>query len=226
MTPAAFLPTDLGTNLRLWVKKDGTRYQDSARTSLVTAATQPVGSWTDESTSAYHIFQATSGTRPLERAGRDGAVFDGSKVMTTPALTAFGGDFYVGLVLTPATLAAGYVRFIEREGSGAGIYIGTAGGSDVVAFVNGAASPSTALSAGAKHSLALTRVGTTAKLYVDGALAQTWTVSATAVPDLATQIGGPDGSGPPFDGVIHEVVIAKDVTGGDVTNLLAHQATV
>lgn len=227
LTPTAFSPLDLGTNLRLWVKKTGVRYQDSARTSLVTAATQPVGSWTDEAVGAAHISQTTSGARPLEPSGRDGAVFDGTKTLNTPAIGAYAADFFVGMVLTPATLSAGYVRFLERVPSGGGVYLGTAGsGNELIAYVNGSASPSTAMSAGAKHAIALTRIGTTASLYLDGSLVQTWTVSSAGIADAATIIGGPDGSGLQYDGVIHEVVIAKDVTGGDVTNLLAHLATV
>lgn len=224
--PPAFLPSDLGANLRLWLEDDAVRYQDAARTSLVTAAGQDIGSWTDSSAGALHP-TAAGAARPLEAAGRDGGVFNGTKLLTTPSLGAYAADFFVGMVITPATLAAGYVRFLERVPSGGGVYLGTAGsGSEVVAFVSGAAPPSTAMSTGAKHSIAVERRGTTGRLYLDGALVQTWTVPATAVPDAATVIGGPDGAGPSYDGVIHEVVIAKDVSAGDVTNLLSYLATV
>lgn len=224
--PPAFLPSDLGANLRLWLEDDAVRYQDSARTSLVTAAAQSIGSWTDSSAGALHSTSAGA-ARPLEPTARDGGVFNGTKALTTPALGAYAGDFFVGMVLTPATLSAGFVRFFERVAGGGGVYLGTAGsGNELVAYVNGSASPSTAMSAGAKHSIALTRLGTTAQLHLDGALVQTWTVSATAVPDAATVIGGPDGAGPSYDGVTHEVVIAKDVSAGDVTNLLSYLATV
>ena len=226
LTPTAFSPLDLGTNLRLWIKKAGVRYQDSARTTLVTAATQPVGSWTDESTSAYHVFQVTSGARPLEPAARDGATFDGADDgLVTPSIAAYAGDFFVGMVLTPTSLPGGYMRFLERVPSGGGVYLGTAGVDQLIAFVSGAMSTAVAMSV-AKHAIAVERRGTTGRLYLDGVLVDTWTVPATAIPDAPTVIGGPDGGGPYFPGTIHEVVIAKDVTGGDVTNLLAHLATV
>lgn len=223
-----FSPTDLGTDLRLWIRKGGTRYQDSARTTLVTASAQPVGSWTDASSSAQHPSTSGSG-RPLEVAARDGANFDGADdALTTPALGAFGGDFFVGLVLTPDTLSAGYVRFLERVSGGGGVYLGTAGsGNEIIGYVNSTASSSTALSAGAKHYVALERTGTTARIYVDSATAaQTWTVSSAAIPDAATIIGGPDGGGPYYDGVIHEVVIARNTTAPQVASLLAYLATV
>lgn len=229
-TPApvvAFSPTDLGTNLRNNPRKGNTRHQDSARTTLVTASGQPVGGWTDSASVALHPLQSSAGARPLEAAGRDGAVFDGAKFLVTPNLGAFAADFFVGMVLTPATLAAGYVRFLERVGSGGGVYLGTASGLDLVAFVNGTPSTAVAFNAGVKHWIALARIGTTARLYVDSATAaQTWSVSSAAIPDAPTIIGGPDGSGALYDGIIHEYVIAKDVTGGDVTNLLAYMATV
>lgn len=223
-----FLPSDLGANLRLWTREGNTRYQDSARTTLVTASTQPVGSWTDSSASLAHIFQATGAARPLENTARDGVVFNGAKVMTTPNLGAFAGDFFVGMVLTPTTLAAGYVRFLEREPSGAGVYLGTAGvGNEVVGFIYGAPSSATSLSTGAKHYIGLERIGTTGKLYVNSSTAsQTWTVPATSIPDGATQIGATDGGAAMYDGNIHEIIIAKDVTAGNVTNLLTYLATV
>lgn len=230
-TPApvvAFSPTDLGTNLRNNPRKGNTRHQDSARTTLVTASGQPIGGWTDSASVALHPLQTNGAGRPLEPAGRDGAVFDGSKALVTPNLGAFAADFFVGMVLTPATLAAGYVRFLERVANGAGVYLGTAGsGSEVVAFIGGNPSTPVPFTAGVKGWIALTRLGATARLYVNSSTAaQTWTVPSGAIPDAPTIIGGPDGSGPLYDGIIHEYVIAKDVSAGDVTNLLAYMATV
>lgn len=227
-TAAAFSPTDLGANLRYWTTDAAVRYQDSARTSLVTAAAQSIGSWTDASGLSNHG-TSSSTARPLEPAGRDGATFDGANdTITTPALAAYAGDFFVGLVLTPTSLAAGFVRFLERVSGGGGVYIGTGGSSDaVLAFVAGASSAAIAMSTGAKHYVALERTGTTGKLYVDSATAgATWTVPSSAIADAATVIGGPDGAGPYYDGVIHEVVVAKDTSGGDIANLLAYLATV
>lgn len=225
---APFLPSDLGANLRLWTREGGVRYQDSARTTLVTAATNPIGSWTDNSSNAYHIFQATAGARPVENTAMDGATFNGLKIMTTPSLGAYAGDFFIGMVITPTTLAAGYVRFLERVASGGGVYLGTNGvANGIVAFINGTACPSTPLTPGVKHYIGLERIGTTAKLYIDSTTAiQTWTVTATAIPDAATQIGGPDGGGAMYDGDMHEIIIAKDVTAGNVTSLLVYLATV
>lgn len=60
----AFAPSDI-TGLAVWLKADGTLYQDSARTTLATADTDPVGSWSDASGNARHASQATSTKRPL-----------------------------------------------------------------------------------------------------------------------------------------------------------------
>ena len=227
-TAAAFTPTDLGANLRYWTTDAAVRYQDSARTSLVTAAAQSIGSWTDASGLSNHG-TSSSTARPLEPAGRDGATFDGADdIITTPSLAAYAGDFFVGMVLTPTTLPSGYARFLERVTGGGGVYLGTgASANAIVAFISGATSAGIAATAGVKHYVGLERTGTTGRLYVDSATAgATWTVPATAVPDAATIIGGPDGAGPYLTGTIHEVVIAKDTTGGDIANLLAYLATV
>lgn len=222
----AFAPTDLGTNTRLWLRSGGTRYQDTARTSLVTASAQNVKSWTDSGAVGLHPSENTN--PPVEPAGRDGAMYNGARLLVTPALGAFAADFFVGVVFTATTLASGYVRILERGASGAGVYLGTVSGNDLTAFVEGTMSSIVSCSTGAKHWAAITRVGTTAKLYLDSATAvDTWSVAGAAIGDLPTVVGASDGGGgPAFDGKIHEVVVVKSVSAGDITNLLAYLATV
>jgi hypothetical protein len=64
---AAFAPDQL-TNLHAWYKGDGTLWQDSARTTPVTANNDPVGAWDDASGNGYHVLQATAGNRPVYKA--------------------------------------------------------------------------------------------------------------------------------------------------------------
>lgn len=227
--PPPFAPTDV-PGLRCWPRKGGTRYQESTRTTLVTAAGQEIGSWTDASANALHPTSAGA-AKPLEPAGRDGADFDGAtSLMVTPNLAAYAGDFFVGMVITPTSLPGGFVRFLERVPIGDGVYLGTAGsGNELIAFVCGAMSASVPMSV-AKHAIAVERRGTLGRLYLDGVLVHTWSVPATAIPDAPTVVGGPDGSGALFPGTIHEVVIATLSAGAtgatEVTNLLSYLATV
>jgi hypothetical protein len=78
---AAFSPSDI-SGLNLWLKADGVLYTDSARTTLVTADGDPIGSASDSSGNNYHYSQATSGSRPTYKTsivnGQPVFRFDGS----------------------------------------------------------------------------------------------------------------------------------------------------
>lgn len=76
---SVFVPTDV-TGLKEWGKADGTLYQDSGRTTPVTANNDPVGAADDASGNANHLLQATAGKRPLYKTniqnGKPGLLFD------------------------------------------------------------------------------------------------------------------------------------------------------
>jgi hypothetical protein len=78
---AAFSP-DQVSGLTLWLKADGTIWQDSARTTAAVADADPVGSWDDASTSGKHAQQATSSKRGTYKTGIQNGLpvirFDGS----------------------------------------------------------------------------------------------------------------------------------------------------
>lgn len=81
---------DLGP-LALWDASDiSSLSQDSAGSTPVTAAGQPVGRWADGSGNGRHGFQSTSGNRPTYRIAPDGTPyleFDGSNdALLTPGL--------------------------------------------------------------------------------------------------------------------------------------------
>lgn len=214
--PPAFLPTDLGSGCRVWLRKtlpSPVRYQDSARTTQVTSAGQEVGSWTDSSGLNNHG-TATLFARPLESASRTGAIFDGvDDAINADMLAAYPADFFVGMVCTPAILPVGFMRFLERAPNGSGVYIGTNGvANQICAFIAGVQSINVPMSL-ARHAIALERRATTGNLYIDGSLVATWSVPSTAILDGITYIGGPDGGGPFFSGTIEEVVIARLTSG-------------
>lgn len=221
-----FTPGDLGDRTRIWLEEGAVRYEDALRTIEITAAGEPIGSWTDSSVNEHNASSAGT-ARPLEPVARDGGVFDGvDDAMATPPLDAYAGDFFVGMVLEPTTLAAGFVRFLEREPNGTGVYLGTDGTADAfVAFIVGSMSANIAMTPGERHAIAVERRDTTGNLYLDGVLVHTWAVSGAAIPDGATIVGGPDGSGPTFDGEIKRLVIVRDQTEEDTENLLAYLET-
>lgn len=67
--------------LALWLKADGTLWQDSARTTPAAADGDPVGAWDDASGNGRHVVQATAGSRPTLKLaiqnGRPVLRFDG-----------------------------------------------------------------------------------------------------------------------------------------------------
>jgi hypothetical protein len=87
---AAFSPSDVA-GLALWL--DGsdaaTLYQDSARTTPVTADTDPVGGITDKSGQANHAAQTTANARPLYKTNiqnsKSALRFDGTNDSLTVA---------------------------------------------------------------------------------------------------------------------------------------------
>jgi hypothetical protein len=90
----SFTPADIAT-LALWLKADGTLWQDSARTTPVASDADPVGAWDDESGNGRHYTQATGGNRPTFRT----AVVNSEPVVRFAAGSAqwLGGpDFLTG----------------------------------------------------------------------------------------------------------------------------------
>lgn len=74
----------LGTKLKEWEYAGGTLWQDSARTTAVTANNDPVGAMDDLSTGGNHLLQGTAGARPTYKTGQ---------INSRPALSFDGGDF-------------------------------------------------------------------------------------------------------------------------------------
>lgn len=76
---ATFDPLTLSPNLWLDGADMSSLFQDSAGTTPVTAAADPVGKWNDKSGAARHVIQATGSARPAFRvtSGKNGVQGDG-----------------------------------------------------------------------------------------------------------------------------------------------------
>lgn len=105
---AVFSPSDI-TGLKLWLKADGTLWQDSARTTPATADADPVGAWDDASGLGVHATQGTAGNRPTLKTnilnGKPVLRFDGSSDRMVSSASAATKPFTVFAVFKAATVA-------------------------------------------------------------------------------------------------------------------------
>ena len=60
---------DIVASMLLWLRSDLGLFQDSAKTTPVTADTDPVGAWADQSGNGKDALQAVAANRPLWRTG-------------------------------------------------------------------------------------------------------------------------------------------------------------
>lgn len=115
-----FNPTRVA-GLTAWLRAGGTLYQDSARTTLVAADGDPVGSWSDESGNGNHFSQATSTARPLYKTAIVNALpvvrFDGvDDLLSRASIFAGTADFSL-FVVGRYTAGTGGAFFTERSGT-------------------------------------------------------------------------------------------------------------
>lgn len=118
---AAFLPTDIA-GLKVWLDASdiATLFQDSAKTTPVTADTDPVGAWADKSGNTNDVKQAVAGSRPAYRTnirnGLPALLFDGTadflkSVAFGAALTQPNTIFVV--VYIPSTGGAVFLAIVD-----------------------------------------------------------------------------------------------------------------
>lgn len=101
---------------------EGSKFQDSARTTPATAGDDPVGSWTDLGTAATHVSQATAANRPLLKLavlnGYDVLDFDGVNDSLSAAWTALTGYTVFMVAKKKSALAAAEKTLLGiRQGS-------------------------------------------------------------------------------------------------------------
>lgn len=218
-TPASLSPT----NLRLWVRPEGSKFQDSARTTPAVSS-DPCGSWTDESGNGFHANQSTSGLRPTVRAN-GGLTFSGSW-LSTVSLGAWTGDFAV--LVIGLTMPSTYTRFASVAFDTGWNLMNGAVTNEIISGVGVPAPPYgdiiTSTPTGIIHSFYDRRVGTTHSLSIDGAADVTATVTGAALSNTLFYIGS-DGGSFNIPGDIHEIVVVTAPSGSDLTNLAGYAAT-
>lgn len=110
---ASFSPTDI-SGLVAWYDFSDitTMFQDSARTTPVTADADPIGGVTDKSGSANHLSQGTSTKRPTYKTG----------IQNGKSIARFDGSddcFTISPITTLANINAnGYIQFVVVKLSG------------------------------------------------------------------------------------------------------------
>jgi hypothetical protein len=114
---SGYSPADVfGASLALWADTaDLSRlYQDSAGTTPVTAAGQPVGRIVDRSGNGRHLIQATSGNRPtlVAHGTLFGASFDGSNDWLYASSAVTLGEYSL-VMRTKFDFANGYLWHLE-----------------------------------------------------------------------------------------------------------------
>lgn len=221
----AWSPADLGSSkLRLWLRPEGPKYQDLARTTPASAG-DPCGSWTDESGNSKHAGQGASGNRPTVRAN-GGLTLGGSHWLTTLPLGAWTGDFAV-LVVARTTTFSNYSRYASVAFDTSWNLMNGASSGDIVSGVVAPNPPYgdivTTAAINAIHSFFDRRVGTTHRLSIDGAADITASVTGSAITDGVFYIGSDGGFH--MVGDAQEIVVVAGGSAGDLANLAGYAAS-
>ena len=94
--PVAVFPYASISSLKSWFEADLAVYTSTARTTLAVADADVVGSWTDQSSNAWHLEQATAGNKPT---------FQTNQVAGFPAVKCFSGSSQYLLANTPSGIS-------------------------------------------------------------------------------------------------------------------------
>jgi hypothetical protein len=161
---AGFNP-DSVTGLKLWFKAD----------SIVAADDDPVGTWTDSSTSAKNLTQATGSKQPLYKTavlnGKPVVRFDGTDdTMATAALTLDQPLTYLMVVKMNSSTGT---RYLCDGASNDSLLIYNGGGGAIWVMYAGGAAPSKATDTTAFHVFACKFDGASSEFYVDSGTAAT-----------------------------------------------------
>lgn len=212
------------TGLVGWYKSDGVLYQDSARTTLVTADGDPVGSWSDASGLGNHLLQATSGLRPTYKTGQ----LNSKPTIRCAATGWLAKTFTVGA--QPNTYFVVSKRRITSSGSNWAVWDGVVANEALMRgavtwdiYALGAVVSAGAVDANAHVFVALFK-NTTSNIRVDGGAGSTGN-SGAATPTGLT-LGARGGGTTILDGDIHEaLVFHADVSLADINSIGGMLAT-
>ena len=232
-TPVAggsFSPSDI-SGLLLWLKGDGTLWQDSARTTPATSDGDPVGAWDDDSGNADHATQATAGARPsLQTAELNGLAvvrLDGGDMLQS---VADAGQLPVSVfaVVRPDNFSA--KRTVLGPSGGGALAFGFnpttgtlfADRASVANLGNG----TTGAAAATWHRIGFLYDGSSYTFRLNGASTGTGSVSQSFA-SRDTQVGANQGAGSePMIGDLAELLVYNSVLSDtDRDNVEAYQAT-
>ncbi len=197
-TGAAFTPAQLFVPLQAGVWYDpsdaSTLWQDSARTTPVTAHGDPVGCIDDKSGNGKHAIQATAAARPLYQADATGKylLFDGVDDRLTSAALTLPQPFERYSALRQITWTASDRIFNEASGTNGILY--QANATPQILLFGGAGAASNSNAAVGANFVARERWdGASSQLQVNNTTATTGNPGATGL-TLGVSIGG-SGSG-------------------------------
>ena len=244
---AAWSPADL-TSLVAWYDPSDltTLFQDSAGTTPVTAAGQPVGLILDKSGNGHHASQSTSTARPLfqiDGSGNAHLVFDGvDDYLSTAAIdltgtsqvTVFTGTLEVCTSVsilyetsTNALFGGAFFCAVDYKAGGVGDWL--VSGSTGIEFATVADQPSRAVTTAKLSSVFTSGVGALS-VNVNGApqtLENQYQPGATSTGNFGNWplfVGARSGPSLPFNGNIYSLIIGG--TAYDAATVLAAETWV
>ncbi len=215
-------PTNI-SGLQLWLKADGTLWQDSARTTPATADSDPVGAWDDASGNGRHFTQATSGKRPLLRTSilNSKAIVRFDKTDDYLTNTTFGySAAFTAFIVFKTTGLTPYQHLLESNGGGTAQVMVNSGAANLFNMTKTYTSPTYT----SWHILEFNRDGSNnGEIRVNNVSIGTGTMSSATGTSMFLGIYQ-DGTSEPFGGDMAEIILYDSVLSStdraDVTNYL------
>jgi hypothetical protein len=223
---AAFAPTDVA-NLGLWLKADGTLWQDSARTTPATADGDPLGAADDYSGGAFHALQATGASRPTLklniRNGLPAMRLDGVDDELLSGLTAGAGSYTLFAAFNETAAGDGAGRTVIASQGGATFRFNQHSGNNPanVAWYDGAWKEPAAVAAGWQILEWYLPGGGTGEVVRDGASVGTAAYTASAL-TTGTVVFGFGGAGVAKGDYGELLLYLRALTAGERTSVRSY----